>query len=320
MTKLGEIRTYPAQGIHDHEIYKLGAAPPLHDRRALMAGDFITEVPDHPLVLDDLSGVNYGLDGNDRFGVCVPTGWDNYRRMVTKMLTGTEVEASQQNIWDWYKTQNPKFDPNNYDPANDQGMVIQLFLEYLVKQGLILGFAKLDTTNDDQMRAASYLFLGLIIAVNLEVAQQTQTGSGTWDYSPSGEWGGHCVLQGAYQPGAEDCISWVRRIHMTDAFRENQLEEAWVVILPEHAANASFRAGWDFTKYAAAYKKMTGKEFPGNQPTPTPPPAPNPPPVLSIPITDGIVQEHLTRAAHKTHDGDIAAWTDHHFKSYFKLH
>ena len=52
----------------------------------------------------------------------------------------------------------------------------------------------------------------------------------------------------------------------TEAFRTHQVEEAWVVIWPEHLGSKAFLAGVDETALAADYYSLTGREFPA-QPT-----------------------------------------------------
>lgn len=326
----------PAVGIHEHAEFKLGRAPKLPDRAKLQFGNFLRAgaIPEHPLSVDDLSDVQYGLDMNDQFGDCVPTGFDNFRRMVTRLLTGTQVNATQEDVFRWYRTQNPNFDPDNYKEADDQGMVIQYFLEELVKEGVILGFAEVDHKNPQEMQAALYTFLGVIGGVDLEVAQQGQTDLGFWDYAGSSEWGGHCVLIGAYTGDSEECITWAQRVRMTAKFMQNQLDEAWVVILPEHVARPDFRAGFDLQKFAWAYEAITGKPFPvqvapvviPDTPTPAPNPdgpTPAPDPVVTeglvVPITDDAVAAKMLHAAQRSDQHTISEWATHHFKKYFKL-
>ena len=66
--------------------------------------------------------------------------WANVRRLVTKVLGGTENYPSIDEVWAVYKTQNPDFDPNGTADTNgpgsqaDNGMDIQTLLEYLVSE------------------------------------------------------------------------------------------------------------------------------------------------------------------------------------------
>lgn len=247
---------------------------PLRDRLRLR--DFVRAVPDHPIAVDDTDGVEYGLDGNGTYGVCVPTGKDNLHRTVSKLLTGEQVSMTQDQVFDDYRSQNPNFNPDT--DADDNGMVIQEYLEYLARRGDILAFASVDLDNDDEVRAANYLFLGLLVGVDLAVAQQRQTDTGTWSYVPgSPAWGGHCVVQVGYDVRGEKVITWQRPVIMSPSFYAHQRFEAWVVLFPEHVAHPAFRAGFDLVKFKDAYEQITGRPFPADvppEPEPPVPPAP----------------------------------------------
>jgi hypothetical protein len=265
---------------------RIGSVRPPVDKPTLQLADFLKVVPDHPIEVDNTQAIGgdvaFGLDHNDAFGVCVPTGLDNLRRMVTRLLTGTQVDATWDDIKAWYRSQNPEFDENDPGGPGDQGMVIQDFLAWAVKQGLILGFAKVDPRNDDEVRAAIYLFLGLHCGAVLQQAQQQQTDEGQWDYEAgSPDWGGHCFITVAYEPGPPsdsylaggliDVITWQERVKTTRAWRQMRLGEAYVVLLPEHVQHPGFRYGFDLPKFAAAFTQITGRPFPNVTP-PEPPP------------------------------------------------
>lgn len=314
----------PAEGIHTLGDLKLGRAPKIPGRKALPFGNFLKTAPQHPITVDDLGSVDYALDENDRFGVCVPTSFDNFRRMVTTLLTGSTITTDQETVFAWYRSQNPNFNPDAYSEEDDQGMVIQYFLEWLVTQGLILGFASVDVNDLNMLQAASYLFLGLIVGVDLKTPQQGQTRLGYWDHVPgdTDEWGGHAVMVGAYSGDNLENITWDMRVRMTRAFIENQLDEAYVVILPDHISHPAFRAGFDLEKFAKAYEEITGRPFPVS--IPPAPPVPGPEPVdpnapLTFAVNDPEIQAHIEKSAKKSFQGDTAAWLDHHFRSYFDL-
>jgi hypothetical protein len=132
----------------------------------------------------------------------------------------------------------------------------------------------------DEVRAAIDIFGSLLLGVNLEVAQQAQTDRGYWDYTPSAEWGGHAILGGRYtsaKTGADlAVITWAEVVGLTDLFEQHQVEEAWIVIWPEHLGSAEFQAGVDLAALAGDYFVLTGRTFPGPV-TPTPTPVPVPP-------------------------------------------
>lgn len=296
----------------------LGRRPKV-DKPALRLGELLTGVlPTHPIAVDNAGQTQWGLDANDRFGTCVPTGYDNFRRMTTLLLGGQQVSASLDQVFTWYRTQNPRFDPNAAGGGEDNGMVIQDFLAYLAKTGEILAFARVDHKDDDEMQAAVYLFLGLLWGVDLDVVQDAQMANGLWDYKAgSQDWGGHCVMEMAYEGARDehDVITWQQRIRTSDAFRRRQLDECWVVIRPEHLANPTFREGLDLGALAAGYTAITGRPFPaaGGGGTPPAPPTTG---VASFPGASAAVDTRLARAAARA-GMTVAAYQENHWRRYF---
>jgi hypothetical protein len=174
-------------------------------------------------------------------------------------------------------------------------MDIQTCLEYLVKSGgpdgvKALGFASVDYTNADEVKAAIAIFGSLWTGFNVQDANMAQFDrKQPWDYvkgSPID--GGHSVVTGGYGAGTgvlagdEKFITWAEETSFTDSFWSHEMEEAWVVIWPEMMDDSNFLAGVDLAAFAAAYKAITGKTFPAvvppaPAPTPTPAPIPDPP-------------------------------------------
>lgn len=278
----------------DHPDFKLGLLPPTPAMPALRLADYLTGVlPAHPPAADYLSGTAFGLYANDRFGVCGPTAVANSRREITARLKGAVAAPSQNDVFDLYRRSgNPGFDPAT--GAGDNGVNVQAMLKAVLAGGIggvkCLGFARLDAASVEELKAAVALFGFQILGVDLQAAQQQQTGAGVWDYRRSGAWGGHAVLAGAYQadPEGVDVITWARQVRMTDAFVKNQLSEAWVVIWPEHLSDAGFLAGVDLATLAADFRDLTGRPFPAPVPPPAPPPpgpGPAPPPAQAGVLT-----------------------------------
>jgi hypothetical protein len=279
-----------AVGIHDHPGLKLGLQPPDHSREALLLEDYLTGVvPAHPTNIDYLAGVEFGLYGNDRWGVCGPVSVANSRREVTVRLTGRMAAPSQNDVFDLYRRSgNPNFNPSTR--ADDNGVNMQTMLQALVAGGIggvkPLGFAKV-TGSIDVLKAAVSIFGFLLMGVDLQTAQQNQTNQGVWDYAPSPAWGGHAILGGKYgnSPEGISVITWAQLVRMTDAFMANQLSEAWVVLWPEHLGDHQFLSGVDVAALAQDYQDLTGRPFPAQiPPRPTPTPAPVGPGLVTIDV------------------------------------
>lgn len=260
---------------------RLGLLPP-SNAPALRLSDILTGVvPDHPASVDNLSKATYGLYGNDKFGDCGPTMVANSRRQVTAYLTGQQADPTQDDVFDLYRRSgNPDFDP--ITGYGDRGVVLQDMLDAVHKGGIggvtSICHAKVDVSNLDEVEAAIAIFGDLHLGVDLKEAQETQTDNGgPWDYvKRSGEWGGHAVLAGTYtgdgDAGQSDIsvVTWAQIMGTTDAFWSHQVQEAWVVVWPEHLGAKEFLEGVDQAALAAAYTALTGRDFPV-QPTPQPP-------------------------------------------------
>jgi hypothetical protein len=266
-----------------------GRRKPVPGRKSLKLGNYLTGiVPAVPPGEDYLAALNGGWQmlGNDTYGDCVAVTWANVRRLVTSTLTATPHYPSMDDVIKVYKTQNPGF------PSDDNGMDIQTLLQYLVTTGgpdgvKACGFASVDHTNAAEVKAAIALFGYVWTGIDvLQVNQQEFSNEQPWDYSPTSPLdGGHSVITGGYGApgngplgGDERFITWAAETSFTDRFWSNCVEEAWVVVWPEHLGSQEFLAGVDLQQLAADYQEITGHAFPASVTPPKPaPPKPAPP-------------------------------------------
>jgi hypothetical protein len=249
----------------------------------MQAGRWLGVTPQYvyPNAVDFLAKTGPGWDmlGNDVASDCVSVTWANARRLVTTVLTGTPSYPTQDQVWQFYKTQNPGFDPagtaanNGPGSGQDNGMDIQTALEYLVSTGgpdgvKAIAFGQVNVKNIPQVKFALAVFGYLWTGVNVLAANMDEFGAGQpWDYVPrsQGE-GGHSVITGGYGPrfpgtlgGDERFITWATETSFTDAFWQYQAEEAWVCIWPEHLGSAAFQAGVNSQALAADFHQLTGR-------------------------------------------------------------
>jgi hypothetical protein len=265
-----------------------GRRAPKRARAIQLSRSLTGVIPAHPAAVDQLARLNGGWQmlGNDQYGDCVAVTWANVRRLVTAALA-TEKYPTMDEVIAFYKTQNPDF------PSQDDGMEIQTALEYLVKHGgpdgvKAVGFAAVNVANAEEVKAAIAIFGSVWTGITVLNVNQTEFGNGKpWDYVRSSPVdGGHSVITGGYGPagpgplgGDERFITWAEETSFTDSYWRHEVEEAWVVIWPEHLTNPAFLAGVDLTAFAADYTAITGKPFPTVvPPVPTPTPVPTPPP------------------------------------------
>jgi hypothetical protein len=248
-----------------------GRKPPV-DKPKLAASNFLPKatIP-YPPYADILSIGGWQMLGNDRYGTCVPRTWANERREMTRL-----VNREQYPGWDQvaaaYKTQNPGF------PNQDEGMVIQYFLEYLNTIGgpdgvKCVAFAQVDISNLDEVKAALSLFGHLWIGITVKSANMTQFNRNQpWDYVPtSPNEGGHSVIGGGYDTdligGDVKFETWTEVTSFTDEFWAHQVDEAWVVIWPEHLENKFFTEHVDMQGLKDGYRELTGRDLPIPDPT-----------------------------------------------------
>jgi hypothetical protein len=175
-------------------------------------------------------------------------------------------------VLQFYATQNPN--------GSDNGMDIQTALEDLVSAGgpdgvKALGFAAVDYTNPEEVKAAINIFGSVWTGVNVTSTNQSEFGaSQPWDYDPNSQVeGGHSIITGGYgtfKPtpsqlaGDEKFITWAQETSFTDAFWANQVTQTWVVIWPEHLGSKEFVQGMNLTAFKADYQEITGATFPGS--------------------------------------------------------
>jgi len=270
-------------------------------------------IPAHPATYDAISGwTGWKMLGNNAAGDCVAVTWATVRRIVTRIY-GTENYPALAQVWKIYKTQNPDFDPNGTAETNgpgssaDQGMSIQLLLEYLVNKGgpdgvKALCFAKVDHTNVEEVKAALSIFNFLWTGINVTDTNENQFPSSMW--TPSGQvLGGHSITSTGYDGDEIDGETWASRFRMALTYftqgssRGAGVEELWIVVWPEHAAHMT-----DAQKTAlnTSYKALTGKDIVWGDvpaPGPFPGPTPQPQPPEPDPGVDSVLASALRRFA-----------------------
>jgi hypothetical protein len=263
---------------------------PTSDKPTLKVSAFLRAaraLPTVPEQVDHLSGVDYGLYYNDVAGTCGPTSLANYVRMVSAKFGAPRV-PSWEVVQALYRMQNPGFDLNAPGNGEDNGVEMKQMLVDAVRNGFgedtqVLGFAEVNAADAEEIQACVAIFGGVLLGLDLDQAQASQLADGVWDYAEgSPPWGGHAVLEGAYETDEdEDIITWAQRCRMTPAFVANQRAEAYVVILADHLGSQQFLEGFDLQRFAQAYVDITGRPFPAD----ITPPAPDPDDLL---MTDQI--------------------------------
>jgi hypothetical protein len=254
--------------------YMYGRRPP-KNAPALAAGSFLDiSYPGGEDYLANLT--DWQMLGNDAAGDCNAVTWANLRRLVTATLAAPGYYPTQAQVWQFYQTQNPGFDPagskdtNGPGSQDDQGMDIQTGLEYLHASGgpdgvKAVAFAKVDHTNMAQVKAALAIFGGLWLGIQVLDANQREFAEGkAWtDVPGSAIDGGHAILGGGYKTDI-NFITWAKETRFAESFwnglvQGNPLvEESWLVIWPEHLGTTGFEQGVNQAQLAADYQALTG--------------------------------------------------------------
>jgi hypothetical protein len=250
---------------------KTGRRPPKNTPALQLTRLLTRRTPEHPVRADYLAALNggWGMLGNDRYGDCVAVTWANMRRLVTATLTPPGVYPDMGQVAALYATQNPGF------PAEDNGMDIQTCLEHLNRDGgpdgvRAVAFAKVNHRRVSEVKAAIAIFGSVWTGVYVQQANMNQFNDGVpWDYvRMSPVEGGHSVLTGGYGRGGtgtlggdEKFITWAAETSFTAKYWRREVEEAWVVVWPEHLGTAAFQAGVNTAKLAVAYQQLTGRQL-----------------------------------------------------------
>lgn len=256
--------------------YKYGRRPPKNAPALFLKSFLRSTVPPHPTSEDYLATLsNWQMLGNDVAGDCNAVAWANIRRLTTATLSN-EYYPTQAQVWQFYETQNPQFEPNGTVQTNgpgssaDQGMDVQTGLEYLQAHGgpdgvKAVAFAKVDQSDSAEVDAALAIFGGLWLGITvLDANQQQFANDQAWtDVSGSPIDGGHAILAGGYTPDVK-FITWAEETRFAPSFWSGStggtplVEEAWIVIWPEHLGSREFLQGIDLRQLAADYLDLTG--------------------------------------------------------------
>jgi hypothetical protein len=263
--------------------YMYGRRPPKNAPALRLSAFLSGTIPTHPASEDYVNIGGWQMLGNDRVGDCNAVTWANTRRLVTHYLS-TENYPNQDQVWQFYKTQNPNFDPNGTAQTNgpgsssDQGMDIQTGLEYLHGSGgpdgvKVVAFAKVDPTNASEVEAALAIFGSLWLGIMVLDANQQQFAAGkAWtDVSGSPIDGGHAIIGGGYKSGRSfevKFITWGQETEFSGSFwngssgGQKLVEEAWVVIWPELLGTKQFEEGINLAQLQADYQALVGQPLP----------------------------------------------------------
>ena len=148
-----------------------------------------------------------------------------------------------------------------YDQGRDLGANLAQLLGYWHTHGLpwagrCAGYASANLRDLDEFWAATNAFGCAYIGVVMTQAMQQATAAGRpWDFTGSEAdykvRGGHCVVVVAREDGGGEVVTWGMRQQFTDAWLQNCVEEAHVVITPGQVARGGDGFGVDLERLQA---------------------------------------------------------------------
>jgi hypothetical protein len=195
-------------------------------------------------------------------GDCVEASWVNEVKEALTDAGMSPVEAlkkvgSAKTSITAYSAVTP------YDPvtgANDNGTEIRERLKYAQKTGLTLAdstvhkigpYFSVDPKNLQHWLEAMYFAEALPLGIIVQQAQQDAFNEGeqtgrfpiVWDWvAGSPEVGRHCIpAVGRPDTLHIAALTWARRIFLTEAFRQNGVEEAWAYVTQDRISKVTGR-------------------------------------------------------------------------------
>lgn len=236
------------------------------------SSDWVSEVASWPMY------------GNDTIGDCtfatvghMEEIWSTYGQRQTRTLAEAAIIGGYSAV-------------SGYDPktgANDNGAVVQDVLNYWRKTGVggstILAFAAVDHNDVEECKQAAAMFGGIYLGINFPASAMDQFNRGEpWTpVTGSRIEGGHAINAAAYDTasGMWKIITWGAVQEMSQAFFDQYVDEAWVIISPDFFdANGQAPSGVDMAALGEQFTALTGEPSPFPSPTPEPVPAPTPAP------------------------------------------
>jgi hypothetical protein len=251
-----------AKGIHDHPKYKLGAVLDpeakknckVHWDKFLVSDISVPTTYDYDATIQ-APPIPDSMWGNDQYGDCECAGRANYLLRLQRNQTGENIPLTDDDVIALYKSITGCVSPGD---NNDTGMSTLQNLQSW-KAGWTLdkawsgstvasdrtfgldAYGYVDYTNQELIRAAIYLFGGVIWGVNLPQTAQEQTqNGGPWtvtgnpndpnDPAYPGSWGGHCVYSKRFDADNIYVLTWDEEIQVTNEWIATYAMESYSVI------------------------------------------------------------------------------------------
>ena len=240
---------------------KFGKLAPKIKYQTLRFKDFAVDLPAPPPSWDSLAMASAKLpgnppvsilcpmDGNDRLGDCVAAGL-SHATAINQGLIGKWDVASEEKVVGLY---------NQLTGGQDSGLVMLDTLTWWRTNRFmgdnILGFAKLDPTNNVAVKQAISIFGGVYLGFQVQQDAQADFAAGkTWTPGPLLQ-EGHCVYAYAYDDATVKVATWAAGQLGTWDWWDATCDEAYALLSPETLV-PGFCPGFDFQGFQKALKEV----------------------------------------------------------------
>lgn len=252
---------------------RLGRTPKRDDPRTFKLRALLpTEVPTPPAAVDVTPGIpSWPMYANDQYGDCTCAAVAHMLEVWTEETVGTPMLVTDQQVIELYNLVNGGKD----EGANMLDVLHQMRTGPGLAGDHVYAYASVDCDNVDMVKAATWLFQGLYIGINMPQSAQHQK---VWDtvvgpQGKAGSWGGHAVNVVGYDAAGLTVITWGALQRMTWAFWEQYVEEAWALLPVDfQSMTGPLEAnGFDFTAldhYLAGVGKIDHSGAPAEPATP----------------------------------------------------
>jgi hypothetical protein len=233
---------------------RLGRTPKRDDPRSLKLETLLPKaIPQPPAKVDVTTGVTkWPMYANDHLGDCTCAAVGHMLEVWTEQATNSPRILTDVQVIALYNLVN-----NGQDQGANMLDVLHQMREGAGLAGdKVFAYASVDTKRADLVKAATWLFTGLYIGIQMPVSAQKQTGPNTsWDVAmgpdgQAGSWGGHAVNVIAFDGNGLTVVTWGALQKMTWAFWNAYVDEAWALIPVdyEHLKGVLQANGFDFAQ------------------------------------------------------------------------
>ncbi len=234
----GKSNGVKSKGIHRHMHFGLGKAAARRDDRNLMLAAILRPPSKLPKEYDfDIKNpdIPTPMFGNDAYGDCVIAGRAHQTLRFEKLEQGSVINITDKDVVKEYLKESG---------GEDSGLVVLDSLKEWRKKGWhaagrtykIKAFAQINSKNNQEIKSAIYMDLGVGFGLSLPLSAQTQLQAGKrWDVvkgnsAKPNSWGGHYVYVSGYTTAGPVCVTWGRKQQMTWTFAKKYCDEAYAII------------------------------------------------------------------------------------------